>query len=225
MDLDKIRALAISSRDLNNYIDQELAKCAPDEPPMLTDLIISEQKGGLQVLEALEAYYKDLHTPDELKFRWKLLVMRDEWGNVPQPGEKYILKLKKPYKHRDGKMATIGEINIDLATGLHDEKWIREVPYTVDKKGCITCTYDHAMIFLRNNGMHYKTGKGGPPLSMHKDPHSPEPADCPDGSKKHKWYWLVKEVNKEDYGKLPDRIPSDEPKRGVRPETKKAANS
>ena len=89
MDLEKIRILAISHRDMSEYIDRELEKCDPDNPPRLTDLIVSEQRGGLQVLEALEAYYKDLHTPDELKFKWKILVMRDEWGNVPQPGEKF----------------------------------------------------------------------------------------------------------------------------------------
>ncbi len=214
MDLDKIRALAISNRDLNNYIDAELAKCEPDTPPALTDLIISEQEGGLQVLQALEAYYKDLHIPDEQRFKWKLIVMRDEWGNVPQPGEDYILQLKKPYKHANGKDVTIGQINIDKATGLHDEKWIREVPYKVDAKGCITCTYDHAMIFLRRSGVHYKTGKGGPPLSMHKDPHSPEPAKCPDGSQKHKWYWLVKEISAADYEALPNRELNNTPKRG-----------
>jgi hypothetical protein len=215
MDLEKIRFLANTDRKLHEYINQELEKCAPDDPPMLSDLIIKDQDGGLQVLQALEAYYKDLHMPDEQRFRWKLLIMRDDWGNVPNPGDEYILRIKKPYKHRDGKSVTIGELNIDKATGMHDEKWIREVPYIVDSKGCITCTYDHAMILLRRHGMYYKTGKGGPPLSMHKIPHSPEVAKCPDGSHKHKWYWQVKEVDKETYDKMPDRIPSDEPKRGI----------
>jgi len=215
MDLERIRVLAVSSRDLNNYINKELEKCEPDSPPMLTDLIISEKEGGLQVLQALEAYYIDMHTPEELRFKWKLQVMRDEWGNIPQPGEKYILRLNKPYKYKNGKSVTIGQINVDKATGLHDEKWIREVPYTVDAKGCITCTYDHAMIFLRRYGTHYKTGRGGPPLSTHKDPHSPEPAKCPDGSLKHKWYHLVREVSKEYYETMPNRVLSNEPKRGV----------
>ena len=169
---------------------------------MLTDLIISDQEGGVQVLQALEAYYNDLHIPEEQKFKWKLQV-RDEWGNILHPGEKFILRIKKPYKLRNGKSATIGQINVDIATGMHDEKWVREIPYIVDSKGCITCTYDHAMIFLRRNGMHYRTGKGGPPISMHKDPHSPEPAKAPNGSHIHKWYWLVKEISKKDYDELP----------------------
>jgi hypothetical protein len=214
MDLNQIKVLAISQRDMNNYIDAELDKCAPDDPPLLSDLIIAENSGGLQVLMALEQRHKEnLELPLEQRFNWKLKVMRDEWGNIPQPGEDYILTLKKPYV-QGGKKLTIGQINIDIATGLHDEKWLKHIPYKVDAKGCITCGYEHAMIFIRKYGMHPITGKGGPPLSMHKIPHSENPVNAPDGMQKHAWYWRVQEVTKADYEKMPDRVPDDRPKRG-----------
>ena len=84
----------------------------------------------------------------------------------------------------------------------------------MDDKGCITCGYEHAMQLIRSFGTHPITGKGGPPLSIHKIPHTQDPANCPDGSKKHAWYWRIKEMQKSDYDKLPKRIPEDKPKRG-----------
>ena len=83
MDLQQIKALAVSQRDLNGYIDNELRKCSPDDPPMLSDLIIGSNDGGLAVLQALEAKRdEDRDSPIETHFRWTLQVMRDEWGNV-----------------------------------------------------------------------------------------------------------------------------------------------
>lgn len=214
-DFVKIRQLARSADDLNEYIDDFLDhKCSPDDPPYLSDIMIASGQGGQPLLEALsERYEKGRDLPASKRFFWKLQVLRDEWGNPPRPGDVVKLRIAKKLRHREGKPLATNEIMIDVQSGEFDRKWNDYHEYSVDERGCISVEFNDAGNLLRQFGVH---GKSGRRISIHPEEHSGDPALCPDGQKRHVWYWRYREVDKEDYAKLPLLEQKSEPKRGYK---------
>jgi hypothetical protein len=212
--LQELKDRARDAKDLNGYIDNILNnQCSPDDPPYLSDLIVGFNQGGVFLMEALgEKFVDDVDMPDTLRFKWHLQVLRDEWGNPPNPGDVVTRRIQKPHKHGEGKPCTADEINFDIMNGEYEKKWIKKIPFEVDKKGCITVGFSTAVSLLRQFGIH---GKSGHNMSIHVVEHSGDPVPCPDGQMRHVWYRRFKEVDKEEYSKLPEIQVRTEKKRGI----------
>lgn len=200
--LEEVRHIASNSRDLNNYIDGLFAKCTPDDPPYMSDLLLGFNAGGVHVMEALEARFKEdqsIERPMEQRFRWKLKVLKDEWGQPVKPGDTVEHVVHRSPNHGKGKPMTSGEISVLKMNGFYERDWVTRIPYVVDEKGCITCGFVATSYFLQKFGIH---GKTGAIISHHKVEHSGDPQVAPKEGMKHAWYWRFKEVDAEDYGKL-----------------------
>jgi hypothetical protein len=202
IDLHKIKEMARDARDLNGYVDDFLEnKCTPDDPPFLSDAITGFNAGGVHVMEALALRFEnDRNRPLEKRFRWKLQVLRDEWGNKPQIGDVFKFDVQRPLQHSPGKPVNANELNIDIMNGSYRKKWIDEYEYPVDEKGCITVEFQHASSLLTRFGIH---GHSGHNMSIHKVEHSGDPVTGPDGQKRFVWYWRLRESDRDDYAKLP----------------------
>ncbi len=201
IDLAKIKFLARDAKELKDFIASEFKRGGPSDPPYLSQCLVAFNQGGVLVMEALALRYeKDRKLPDNMRLRWKLLVLCDEWGNPPIPGEIVYRREQLPLEHERGKPLTSEEINIDKMNGVYEDKWVRKVPYTIDEKGCITVEFEDTSFFLTVYGVH---GKSGAAISIHKKEHSSDVVDTPGGQKLHAWYWRFKEQDAEMYAKLP----------------------
>lgn len=191
------------------FIDAYMQQCSPDDPPELSDLLVGFKRGGVNVLQELEALY-NARQPNP--FKWKIQVICDEWGNKPSPGDQVVMKKQRPLEYAPGKPVPATDLNIDRANGEYEKKWIEPRPYIVDEKGCITCEFEDAGHFLNTRGVHYATGHK---LCKHIKPHSPEPVDCPNGGKLSVWYHQFKECPRHIYDKLPKLKKRVGPRRGI----------
>ena len=158
-----------------------------DDPVFISDLIA--YKEGMPAEPLLRHLREE---PDEI---YVLHCLRDEWGNVPQPGDEVKLKRMRDLV-RDGKPITSHQEQLWKMQGIYEQKMYRVKKFKVDDKGCIRCNYADAELFLRLWGVHSITKQR---ISQHTMEHSAEPADCPDGTKKHVWYWRFKEIEKTGY--------------------------
>ncbi len=218
VDLPAIKRLMRDSGDLKDYLDDFLDnKCSPGDPPFLSDVIVGVKHGGVPMMQALEMrYHNDRDMPQERRFRWKLHVVRDEWGNPGLPGDIVKLRFNKPLFHIPGKPATTQEINVDKLNGDFDRKWTKTFDYKVDEKGCIACEFEHAVAFLKRWGVHSKSNAI---MSQHKQEHSGGPRETAiPGERLHVWYWRYKEADAQYYQGLPKLPPRDssEQKRGYK---------
>jgi hypothetical protein len=140
---------------------------------------------------------------------WRLLVIRDEWGNVPNPGDVVYMVTPRSLK-RGEKLIPVGDRNVAMMDGSYSDTYEHKRPYTVDEKGCISCSFTHAGSFLHTRGMHSKSNR---PMTTYKSP-SEEPVMAPDGKMHLIHYYLYKEITKEAYEKLPKRANSNKKKVG-----------
>jgi hypothetical protein len=196
----------------NRRINALIASCPPDDPIFLSDLIVMTKGGNSraaqEILIALDANEKGSRHPRK-PMVWKIQVLRDEWGNIPNPGEQIYKKNKLPLFQSDGKPYPPNYFNTAMITGRYHEEFEEKVPYEVDEKGCIECSFTDAGHFLEQWGIH----PNGHQITR-KPEHSTEPVrTSEDGQKLHVWYHRYKEMTKESYAKLPPRKPSKEPKR------------
>jgi hypothetical protein len=102
-------------------------------------------------------------------------------------------------------------LNAWKRAGVYEKKRYTFKELEVDSKGCITVNADDCEYFLSHYGIHAVSGM---PLSYHSEEHGRDPVVCPDGQKRHPWYWRCKEITKEMYAKLPEVPKTNEPKRG-----------
>ena len=195
----------------------------------LTDCFANINRGGAGVLQRLDpasAYIDGALTPldDAAERRYKILVMRDEWGNVPQPGDKVIHKIAKPFKDARGRR--LPSKNPYLRDGTYERKFMNVREYTVDERGCIECDYRSAAFFISQYGVHYDPkggavcrrkelsggtcrvmGPDGAPIPL-LDGNGNQMVDAngnPRFVEKYVWYWRYKEVPPWDYENLPLR--------------------
>jgi hypothetical protein len=197
----------------------ELSKFDPDDPPPLSDVYLNLNEGGQIILIALEHLDRQNNRVGGRPFTWTIQVKRDEWGNVPQPGD--VVERVIPINRKDRKHHPVSarEMNAAIVDGSFSERFERRIPYVVDNKGCIRCTYVDAGYFLFNWGVHYKTGFG----ICGKSEYSEEPVKTPGGQHLHVHYWRYAEAPKEFYDKLPERKiePETQVKRGRPPKEDK----
>lgn len=189
---------------------EELRKFSPDDPPPLSDIYTNLNLGGQALLVALEALENTTNRVGGRPFKWKILVKRDEWGNIPQPGEMIERVIPINRKNRKHHPTPARVLNAAKMDGSFSDKFEQRVQFVVDPKGCIECTFPDAAYFLFNWGVHFRTGYG----MCGKDEFSQEPVKTRDGKHLHVWYWRYSEVPKAEYAKLPERVPSTTPKRG-----------
>ena len=174
-----------------------------DDPPSLTGAILNDHQGGTFIQEELDRQQREAYKYNEKPLQWRILVVRDEFGEAPQPGD--IVSRPMPINREK---ADPDDMSAARRDGTFEEKYIRKNDYLVDEKGCIQCPYADASYFLMNYGMDFRTRKG----ICRKREVSVEPRKLRDGSYKHIWYWRFAEVPAGEYAKLPERKQEDEEK-------------
>lgn len=181
---------------------EELQKFSASDPPDLSDIYTNLNRGGQAILMALDHSEKQNNRVGGNPFMWKIQVLRDEWGNVPQPGE--IIARVEPINRKNRKYHPVAArvLNAAKVDGSFSEKFEHRRQYVVDPKGCIECTFHDAGYFLFNWGVHFRTGYG----LCGKDEHSREPVKAPNGQTMHIWYWRYAEVPVKEYEKLDPRV-------------------
>jgi hypothetical protein len=192
-----------------------LSTYRPDNPPYLSDIFVNWKNGGQMLLIALEEQEKEEQRKGVAgkPFTWKILIRRDEFGNVPQPGE--VVERVEPINRKDRKHHPVrpGDLNAARTDGTFKEKYESRREYIVDPRGCIECSFQDAGYFLFNWGVHHKTNRG----ICNKPEHSGEPVKTPDGQHLHVWYWRYSEVDKGTYAELPERTLEKPTKKRGRP--------
>lgn len=175
----------------------------------LSDLFANSRKrqAVLSLLAEKDKIDRDTLQPP---WTWRILVLKDEWGNVPQPGDKVERVIPVNRKRPEGPVGS-GEINASMVDGSYRRRFERVRAYTVDEKGCITVPFEDAGYFLTQYGIHYVSRMalcGHPELST-------DPVKSPVGSLMHVHYWRYAEVDAATYETLPSRAPAaDQTKRG-----------
>jgi len=172
----------------------------------LTDAISYSRSGGALVMETLAA-----ENPSR---KFKIQVLKDEWGNVPKPGDIVTRKIQKKMVDRAGRKLRGNAVNDMKRRGTFDKKYIDVREFVVDDKGCIECDYDDAGWLLATYGVHCDSdaAMGG------RREFSKAPCEAPDGQMMHVHYWRYKEAPPWLYSELPD-LTKTEPKkkRGLSP--------
>lgn len=165
---------------------------------LLTDAIVNMDRGGALMMKWLEEDEQRgmrAGTPR----RWKLRVLRNEWGVEP-PELKFIeRRVMLPLKDEAGRVLRSRIINDMKRRGDFDRNFIETRKFAVDDKGCIECTFDDAGWFLQEFGKHFETGIA----ICGRRELSGGPCKAPDGSMKHVWYWRFEEAPSWVYDKLP----------------------
>lgn len=200
IDYDRLRKEEDRTRRIMKA-QEELSKFTPDNPPYLSDIRLRLDEGGQPLLIALEEQEKREMRPGGKPFMWKILVRRDEWGNVPQPGEKVVRTIPVNRKNRDHQPVKSQQYNAAMVRGSFEDEYEVKNEYVVDDKGCIECSFTDAGYFLFNWGIHHKTNRG----MCDKRELSTEPCKAPSGNMMHVHYWRYSEVDHIDYEALPPR--------------------
>lgn len=190
--------------------EQELANFTEDNPPCLSEIYTRLSEGGQTLLIALDEQEKREMRPGGHPFKWKILVRRDEWGEIPMPGDVVVRRIPINRKDRDSRPVSPAEINMAKINGSYDERFIQQNEYPVDPKGCIECTFQDAGYFLFNWGVFHKTNRG----MTTKPEISQEAVKMPNSDNmKHVWYWRYSEVDADEYAALPTRVAEPPPKK------------
>jgi hypothetical protein len=205
----------------SNIVRDAIAACKPGDNIFLSECIVRAAQEGVYVLMELAQLEERALRTRQPPMTWKLLCLKDEWGDVPQPGDK-IVKIEPINTHTaDGKLVKPMERNIALNNGTYSDDFENRIEYTVDEKGCIECSKTDAVYFLNRYGIHPKSrrpiGTGG------RKEFSTEPVLRADGQKMHLHFRRFMEMTNEAYEKLPPREPSKEPKRGTKSDGKQGA--
>jgi hypothetical protein len=166
----------------------------------LSDLIVNSAKRAAVLVLLAEKDARDrqaLRTP----WMWTIQVLRDEWGNIPQPGEKLVRTLPV---NRVTEIGPVGAstLNAAMIDGSYAELYEDRREYEIDKKGCVSVPFEDAMYFLMTHGYNTATRRA----ICNKPEYSTEPCETPAGGKLHIHYWRYAEVSPDAYQKLPDRV-------------------
>jgi hypothetical protein len=196
-------AVLRDSESIDMLIDGIISKSDDmDDPVYFTDLL-SDQKRSLPLQHALY---------DDTEPKYILEVLRDEWGNVPNPGEYYIRFQEKPLVGKNKKIIPSDKLSIWKRQGVYKERMMRKRKWKIDEKGCIRVTAKDALYFLSKYGIN---GKTDGMMSYYGRPHSEEPVSVPGNAqhKLHVHYLRFREVEKSDWENMPKREKSKGPKR------------
>lgn len=163
----------IREPDLKHNIGIVKEHIAKAQIPCLSDAIVRRQRGGQYVIKALheEITRKGLMDPttrrlnDPSEYKWKLKCIAHKDGRPPQPGDKisYVVHTATTYQG----IPVSNTIIQDLAREGISLKQIRD--YVLDDDCCFTCTFDPALYFLTQFGVHYDTGQMLAPINKDRD--------------------------------------------------------
>jgi hypothetical protein len=199
MEIDYIKLSTIVDPEMRrNIASQQIAMFSADNPPFLSDVFANRGNGGESVLFVLAEQEKDEWHPGGKPFIWKLLCLRDEWGNKIKPGDTIEIRRPKNRKNARGPVSQ-REIERSKVDGTYDSKYVSISKYRVDERGCISCGFKDAGYFIYNYGYNKYSSI---PISR-KPEYSKEPKTSPDGSKKHIRHWRFAEIKENDYNSLP----------------------
>jgi hypothetical protein len=217
--IDFPRIAAATNRELRlATFDEERARCG--NHVILTDALLSSRSMGTMILEILD--YEEKQARGVNVDSWRLLVLTDEWGHVPQPGELVTREVFNGYRDKLGRKLTARGAQSALQAGRRDEFYTYR-RYTVDERGCITCGYTDAVTFLNDFGVTYHTG--GRIALCSRPELSNGPCRAPDGSQKHVHYWRFMEIPPECYEQLPLRTNTEDAPRAKRGRPAKNADN
>jgi hypothetical protein len=214
---------ARSSEELETIINEIMDLHSSGDAIYLSDVIANVNIGGDVLMEEIgtRAIEENDLPYDERQYKWRIKVMRDEWGNEPVPGEYYTRKINKRPKDKYGRPINGDVLSAMKKTGEYDEKFTRTQRFKIDNKGCVTVPFEAAGSMLNLHGIHGKTRK---PLTT-KDEHSREPVEVPGSSDKlHVWYWRFFEVDDEMWEALPDLTEAKNNNKGTQKRGTKKAN-
>jgi len=178
----------------------------------LSDVLANINNGGQALNIALSLDYAKTLKSKVRPPTWRLKVIRDQWGNPPQPGDT-VKAVRNKRLVEDGVMVTHHDQNAAKMEGTYEERYTDTVDFEVDSKGCIECDWDDTILFLNLWGIHGVSKAG----ITTKPEHTEEPVDCPNGQKLHAWYRRYYEVTEEMYKDLPKIKLSKAPRRGLDP--------
>lgn len=207
---------AQGAQQRSDRVREMLARCEPGDPVFLSDCIVKAATVAPPVmLELAEREDEDLKARQD-PMLWKILVLKDEWGNQPNPGDVVVKVNKRPLK-RGAKYISSTERNIAMMDGSYEDKFENRIEYVIDEKGCIECSFTDAVHFLHLWGVHLRSGR----TMTTKNELSTEPHDAPGDRKLHVHYWRYMEQTKESYDALPLREHVKKWTRGIKPAPKK----
>lgn len=187
--------------------------CAPDDPPLLSDLLARVNDVGGVLLQVLGEHQQNKIMNSGQQIKWKIKVLRDEWGNPPAPGDEVIRLVQRKLLDSNKLPIQPDDLSVSMVDGSYEDRFFDKIVFPVDEKGCIECNFNAAVSFLNLYGLHAHTKK---PLTM-KPEHSKEPVDAPNGTKIHVWYRKYQEVDKAGYEKLSKCPARKGPRRGLDP--------
>jgi len=192
-------------KQANEIIDAIIGECANDDPPYLSD-VLAHKKGGPLVQVRLG---EEAEKRGGKNFRWKIRVLCDDYGQVPQPGDVVTRTIRERSQlYSDQESHTLwGNADMDVAKmqGTYADDFETRIEFVIDDKGCIECGFDDAVAFLNGHGVH---GVSGRPLNPHNAKRvTDEPVKLKSGPHagefKHIHYWRYQEVDAEQYEALP----------------------
>jgi hypothetical protein len=181
------------------YVTDCLRGLAPSDLS-LSDLIINHlthQPVLTLLAEKDESDRQSMRQP----WVWRIQVLRDEWGDVPQPGDVVARVVPKNRKTRQGPVSA-SDFNRAMVDGSFSQKYEDRREYKVDDKGCILVPFGDAVFFLQHYGYNSVTGHA----VCGKPEFSEEPVKCPRGGQRHVHYWRYSEISEADYARLPPRV-------------------
>jgi hypothetical protein len=194
-------ATIANEKDLDRrmqIIHDQLDKFDDDDPHDIGSLYVEREDR-----EGIGLFFIALGSPEYAHFRWRIQVLRDEWGKEKKPGEYIERSIPVNRKTIDGKLISAKVMSNAKRNGSFSQKYERIRKYKIDEKGCITnVPYDDAAYFIYNWGFNRKTGFA----ITDKHEYSREPVDVKDhtkGFKKHIHYWRYSPVSKVDYENMP----------------------
>ena len=193
--------LAQGTRARSERVSEMLDKCTdPADPIFLSNCIIKAATEAPPVMIEMAAREDERLKARQDPMLWKILVLRDEFGNIPNPGDVVVKVNKKPMK-RGTKPISSKERNMAILDGSYSEKFENRIEYVVDEKGCIECSFTDAVHFLNLWGVHLKTGR----TMTTKKEHSTDPCEAPGGRMLHVHYYRYMEQTRESYNLRPGR--------------------
>jgi hypothetical protein len=163
----------------------------------LTDALVHpDQCGSLMLAWLQNEETRNMRSGTQRK--WMIKVIRDAWGKELKPGDFVTRKIMLPLKDRAGRLLTSRVLNKMRQRGAFDKTFIEERKFKVDEKGCIECSYDDAVYFLVDYGVHFETRHA---ITGRREMSS-GPCKAPDDTMRHVWYWRYEEAPPWVYSRL-----------------------
>lgn len=167
-------------------LEAEVARCGYVS---LTDALAHPDMCGPVMLAWLQQdEAKNMRTGQQQK--WHIQVLTDEWGNKPSKGGIVKRKLALPPVDKAGRTLRSNVVKDMQRRGTWERDYVETREFVIDEKGCIECSYDDAVYFLSQYGIHFETRAG---LCGRREISSRQ-CKSPEGGMKYIRYWRYVEA-------------------------------